>query len=312
MVHLHQLTNIQLFINFNIDLEVHSIDLFERILFHKTYNMKSSFFLTSLALLTLFCVSCKKKSFNPVLTEKQVDLGTHKLTSYSSSTGSKYLIVFESGAGNDASVWTEKDIRVPLSAISDLMVYDRAGYGKSQKGPAPRNIDRLSNELAAVIAANAGDRKIILVCHSLGGLIARAYAFKNPAKIAALLFLDSSHELYNHWTQAEEDNLYESTKAAYGSEAGILPEIRELREDLEYMTTLPNLPDVPVRVITSMQTSAAISTADRQLLFNAHESLKAGVTDFQHLSTVKSGHFIMLDEPSLVIDNIKQLLSKLP
>lgn len=92
----------------------------------------------------------------------------------------------------------------------------------------------------------------------------------------------------------------------------MLQEVRELREDLEYMSTLPNLPNVPVTVITSMQTSAGVSSADKQLWYNAHESLKNGVTVFQHLSTIKSGHFIMLDEPYLVIENIRQLLSKLP
>jgi len=272
--------------------------------------MKRSFFL--LTLLTLLLVSCKKKLTHPSLTEKQIDLGTHKLMSYSSSSGSKYLIVFESGLGNDASIWTEENIRMPLSSISDVMMYDRAGYGKSQEGPSPRTIDRLSDELAAVIAAIAGERKVIIVSHSLGGMIARSYAIKNPSKIAALLFLDPSHESANHWTQAEEDSLYDATKKTYGAGPGLLQEVRALREDLDYMSTLPNLPDVPVTVITSMQESAEVSSIDKQLWYNAHESLKNGITVFEHLSTIKSGHFIMLDEPSLVTENVKQLLSKLP
>jgi len=40
--------------------------------------------------------------------------------------------------------------------------------------------------------------------------------------------------------------------------------------------------------------------------------LKTGVTDFTHVATTKSGHFIMIDEPNLVIDNFKLLISKLP
>lgn len=272
--------------------------------------MKTSLYL--LAVVTLLSGSCKKKSINPVLTEKQVDLQTHKLMTYSSSAGSKYLIVFESGLGNDASVWTEENIRRPLAAITDIMVYDRAGYGKSPAAPSPRTIDRLSDELAAVIAATAGERKVVIVSHSLGGLITRSYVAKHPEKVAALFFIDSSHELYNHWTQAEEDDLYNATKLKYGATSGASAEVRELREDLDYMATLPNLPDVPVTVITSMQTSTAISASDRQRLYNAHESLKEGVTVFKHLSTVKSGHFIMLDEPALLIENIRQLLSMLP
>lgn len=34
----------------------------------------------------------------------------------------------------------------------------------------------------------------VLVCHSLGGLIARHYALKFPNQVAGLVFLDSTHE----------------------------------------------------------------------------------------------------------------------
>ena len=75
---------------------------------------------------------------------------------------------------------------------------------------------------------------------------------------------------------------------------------------------MPNLPDVPVIAITSMKIDAEHDMADRQLWYDSKESLKAGVTDFTHITTIKSGHFIQLDEPKLVLENIKLLLSKLP
>ena len=46
--------------------------------------------------------------------------------------------------------------------------------------------------------------------------------------------------------------------------------------------------------------------------FNSKEALRNGVTDFTHITTTKSGHYIMLSEPNLVITNIQTLLSKLP
>jgi hypothetical protein len=89
-------------------------------------------------------------------------------------------------------------------------------------------------------------------------------------------------------------------------------EAREFIEDLEYAGTLPNLPNVPVIVLTHMKADATHSPSDIQILYDAHELLKKGVTDFTHISATKSGHFIMIDEPNLIIDNFKLIISKLP
>jgi pimeloyl-ACP methyl ester carboxylesterase len=256
--------------------------------------------------------ACKKNPIQPSLTEKQVDLVTHKLTAWSVIKNSKYLVVFETGLGDASTVWNEKKIPVQIAATSDVVIYDRAGYGKSQKGPAARNIAKLSNELDKLITEFANDRKVILVAHSLGGMIIRDWAIKNPVKTGGLLFIDPSHELYNHPSQAEEDFIYNTFNTAYGADFGGTMEARELIEDSQYMQVLSTLPNVPVIVITSMKTDATHTAADRQNWFTAHEALKAGVTDFTHISTTISGHYIMREEPTMVMEKIRLLLLKLP
>ena len=134
---------------------------------------------------------------------------------------------------------------------------------------------------------------------------------KNPLKTAALLFVDPSHEFYSHPSQAEEDMHYETMKNAGGSNFGGTLEIREFIEDLQYASKLPSLPNVPITVLTSMRVDATHPLSDKQTLYNAHELLGKDVTDFTHVTTTKSGHFIMIDEPTLVIDNFKLLISKL-
>lgn len=248
----------------------------------------------------------------------EVDLGTHKLMTYSVSKNSKYLVVFESGLGNDHTSWysTGKSSEiVSISNIldSDVLLYDRSGYGKSESGTTiPRDINKLRSELEVVIDKFANGRKVLLVGHSLGGLIIRDFAVKNPEKVAGLVFIDASHEKYNHFSQNQIDSLYNAFKADYGANSGIALETLQLIEDFKYMEGLPNLPDVPVIVINSMKIDAEHDINDRQLWYDAQESLKAGVTDFTHITTIKSGHFIQLDEPELILGNIRLLLSKLP
>ncbi len=265
----------------------------------------------------LAMASCSKPVDSPSFpySEFPVGMGSYTLSTYHSAPekNSKYLVVFDTGLGDYSKVWTES--RVPDSIIknADVVLYDRAGYNRSTAAPAPRDVDRMRKDLDSVINYYAKGRKLILVAHSLGGYIIRDYAVKNPSKVAALLFVDPSHEQYNgSLNQAGEDQIYNAFKAAYGVNFGGTMEARELIEDAQYMSALPSLPDVPVVVISSMKVDAAHTAADRQLWYNAHEALKAGVTDFTHISTTLSGHYIMNTEPALIKDRIRILLSKLP
>lgn len=257
--------------------------------------------------------SCKKTNLTPDnFITTTISLPTHKLVSFSIIKNTKYLIVFEAGLGDDHSIWNQKNLPTTISAKEDVLMYDRAGYGKSEKGPTPRNIVKLSGELDSVINKFANDRKIILVGHSIAGMIMRDYAIKNLTKIAGILFIDPSHEAYNNPTQAQEDLVYNTFLNSNGADFGATMEARELIEDSQYLTTLPSLPNVPIIVLTSMKVDASHNATDRQNWFNAHEKFKIGVLDFTHISTTNSGHYIFIEEPNLVLENLNLLISKLP
>lgn len=255
--------------------------------------------------------SCNDDAINSTFTENVIDVSSYRLTAYSAIKNSKFLVVFESGLGDDHNVWESKSVASRISESTDVLMYDRAGYGKSEAGSSPRNIERLRQELEFVIDTYGDQRKIILVGHSLGAMIIRDYAIQNPNRVAGLLFVDPSHEYYNQPTQQVEDEIYLAFKNSYGEKFGATMEARELIEDSEYMSTLSNLPDVPTIVLTSLKTDDAHDTADRQHWYDAHELLQEGVSDFSHVTTTKSGHYIMKDEPYLVIDNLNTLLAKL-
>lgn len=258
--------------------------------------------------------SCSKR-IGPEIAYSAIKLSTHQVAAFTILNNTKYLVVFESGLGDSHTVWSRSSIPSAISTKVDVLMYDRAGYGKSGKGQAPRNIATLSGELDSVIAKVAGERKVILVGHSLGGMIIRDYAVKHPAKVAGLLFIDPSHELFNRPNQRQEDLIAFLVGI---KSAGSRMEAKELIEDANYMATVGQLPNVPVVVLTSMKHDEANTKADegfnktREDWYNAHESLKNGVSDFTHIATTKSGHYIFKEEPDLVLDNLNKLLAKLP
>jgi len=228
---------------------------------------KTNITILALAILSLLG-SCKKKNDSkPAFTETKIDLTTHKLKLFSAIKNSKYLVVFESGLGNDHTVWNNKNVALQIRGNTDVLMYDRAGYGQSENGPNPRNVDRLRRELESVIDKFSYGRKVILIGHSLGGLIIRDYAIKHPLQTAALLFVDPTHEFYSHPSQADEDLLYEDAKNAGGANSGLAFEAREFIEDLQYANTLPNLSNVPVIVLTHMKLDANHSSSDMQTLY---------------------------------------------
>jgi len=265
-------------------------------------------FLTVLFIL----VSCKKdKSREVSFKESILQLSTHSLATYSLGSNSKYLVVFESGLGNDHSIWQTKSVAESIGSKMDVVIYDRAGYGKSTIDHTTRDINRLRIELELVVDKYANGRKVILIGHSLGGMIIRDFAIKNPGMIAALLFVDPSHENVLRLTQEAEDKLYNSINSSNGPDFGGTKETRQLIEDAQYTATLPNLPNVPVVILTGMKSDPG-STGNTQDLYNAHELLKNGVIDFAHISDTNSGHFIMIDNPALIIEKFNLLISKLP
>lgn len=282
--------------------------------------MKIKLEIIALCLITLFVIlGCTKKRTDVNNMSKQeniisaynLDLGTHRLATYSIINNKKYLVVFESGLGDGSSIWKENKMVQKVSGNADVLIYDRAGYGKSTINREPRNIAKLSLELENVINKFSNGRKVVLVAHSLGGMIVRDYAIKHPNTAAAILFIDPSHEMYNKPTQKEEDEIYNVCKSHFGVNHGATLEARELIEDSQYMGTLKNLPSMPVVVITNMKADANQSEADRQLWYEAHEKLKLGLSDFTHITTTKSGHYIMLYEPELVLNEIGKILLKL-
>ena len=97
-------------------------------------------------------------------------------------------ILLEAGLGGDSSGWVRVQPR--LARATRVCSYDRAGYYFSDPGPAPRTADVDVDDLHRLLEAARVRRPMILVGHSLGGLLARLYAATYPADVAGMVLLD--------------------------------------------------------------------------------------------------------------------------
>ncbi len=267
--------------------------------------MKSINFLALIFLIV--ATSCHKDDLE--LIDEMVDVGGYKLYTISEGEGDK-TVVFESGLGNDYSVWWAKETFQNTSSFAQSIAYSRAGYAPSEKGVEPRSLEQFQTELGTLIDRKAKSDKIVLVGHSLGGMIIRAFAINNPEKIAGLVFVDPTHEDYREFTQEDEDQMVNDLIEAGGEGIITAKEAEQFLENMEYIKTLGMLPDVPTIVLTSMKIVPGTNAEERQNWYDAHKKLGEGLSDFKHIATEKSGHHIMIDEPDLVLSAIHEIVEK--
>jgi pimeloyl-ACP methyl ester carboxylesterase len=132
-----------------------------------------------------------------------------------SGSGDTYA-VFESGSGAGRTLW---DPVAPLLADSvHTVAYDRAGRGRSSPAEAPQSLDDMAATLVALVATLAPSR-VILVGHSMGGLIVRRAAETLSPRPAGLVLVDPTPEeapFYDDWaaTAAKTDRVLAVEQAA--------------------------------------------------------------------------------------------------
>lgn len=109
------------------------------------------------------------------------------------------LVVLEHGAFGCAADWAVVQEKLAARGLASV-AYDRAGLGHSDPGPEPRDGRALNDDLEALLAAvGEDDGPILLIGHSMGGLMVRLFALERTRALAGLVFVDAvtpdAHEL---------------------------------------------------------------------------------------------------------------------
>jgi pimeloyl-ACP methyl ester carboxylesterase len=228
-------------------------------------------------------------------------------------------------------VWS--DVTTELADVVRVCAYDRAGDGRSDP-IGPHTAGDQADDLHALLGAAGIETPVVLVGHSLPGLMLRLYPDRYPDDVAGLVFLDP---LVPHIEELQLAALPQPT----AEEPEALTRYRELLVKLieendvalpEYDNFLFNdsyaqagairtLGDLPLIVVTAERDNwiggpaddPAVQAADAILMAvqrDEHEAL-AGLSSAGEHRTVESGHEIPRDRPQVVVDVVLDLLSQL-
>ncbi len=292
---------------------------------------------------------------------EMVQVGDHRMHVMRSGQGP--TVVFENGPGGVALDWSL--VAPQVDEYATTIAYDRAGLGWSEPADGPRDINTLVAELKRTLEAIEAPAPYVLVGHSYGGLIVRAYAYTYPEDVAGLVLVDAAHEdqfeFYPDEYAAKADGMSRMMarlrwvyRAVNGSGIPALfpsnfaaPIAAKLPEEIAVARTAAALMDssqavatteemaalsvsfdqvrevrkplgnVPVRIIThgvAPGTEAGIPAGLEDEVEAAWQTMQESLLEISDDSSLRiaegAGHDIMVENPTVVIEAINEIIER--
>jgi pimeloyl-ACP methyl ester carboxylesterase len=221
------------------------------------------------------------------------------------------LIVLVNGSGGPLESWHK--LFMTLAAESAVLAYHRPGVGRSSAPRRPQTLAAMVEDLAALLDRLRPAARLILVGHSLGGLIVNLFARLHPQRVAGVVLLEASSaddvlQLPQHesWLQRALKRLAQRLFPLPAHH-----ETNHLRASVLALEKAPPFPSVPLRVISGARPAMAWATRTEALALRAlhqRQLLALSPLASQQMATA-SGHFPQMSEPALVSRIILDLLT---
>ncbi|MBI1378500.1 MAG: alpha/beta fold hydrolase [Frankiales bacterium] len=207
-------------------------------------------------------------------------------------------IVVVPGLGADHRMWSR--VLDPFARTTRTCVLDRPGLGGSPPRSPHRTVDagRHADELAAALQQVGVTGPLVVVGHSYGGLVARAFTARHPARVVGLALIEGVapyDRLSPYWHEGgDRIDMVVSSAAAARLHRGSLPLLVEAAQD----------PGRDRWVGPSYGASAGDLDDWR-----AHQRAAAGLsTDSAYVVVRRSAHVIEQDRPDAVVAGVRLLV----
>jgi pimeloyl-ACP methyl ester carboxylesterase len=228
-------------------------------------------------------------------------------------------LVLESGGGESAGQWSR--ILPELAKQTRVIAYSRAGFGKSTTSTLPGSPQSSVAELHALLQALGETGPFVLAGHSWGGLLVRLYVSMFPADVAGLVLIDGTHEAqWSRWEALEPAFKFADVFRATVSRGP--PASRDLGEQVlrvaaaQRVDGMKPIPDLPLAVITAMKPSpperewTCRDPRARAVWRQLHDEWSARSTSSLRIVSAGTGHYVMNDQPMLIVDAVKFVLDQ--
>ncbi|KQT31894.1 hypothetical protein ASG29_08395 [Sphingomonas sp. Leaf412] len=115
--------------------------------------------------------------------------GTRRINLVCTGQGSP-TVVLTGGAGATAATW--RAVQPAVAARTRTCSWDRAGFGRSDAGPARQTATETARDLDRALAAAKVTGPLVLVGHSIGSYETLLFADAHPRRVAGIVLADPS------------------------------------------------------------------------------------------------------------------------
>lgn len=234
-----------------------------------------------------------------------VDVGGYRLRIECFGEGTP-TVVMDAGMAQDRHTWGE--VPKGIAQFTRVCIYDRAGLGESENGPRPRTSKQIVQELGTLLERSNIQGPLVLVGHSFGGANVRLYASEHPDAVRGLVLVDAIQE--------DQIQKYAELLPFDQREYFLREQLLGVYESVDVLASLEQVrniqlpPALHLTVIAAGRSDDFDSRSEAQVRNELQQSLTHLVPDGKLVIASKSGHFVQLDEPNLLIQEIQAMVAQ--
>ncbi len=234
--------------------------------------------------------------------------GSRNLYLQCSGTRRGPVVILDAGLYRDSTDW--RLVQPKVAAFTQVCSYDREGLGKSVVDPGAKPetecLDEQIEDLRRLLRSAQVAPPYVLVGHSGGGVRVRRFTRDYPGDVRGLVFVDSAHEEQIWRFQAIDRSSVQGPPAdpVRARCGGGLP---TQGERLVWRTEVPLIVlkhGIPLTFEGSM---AAHTTEFNAAVDAMAKDLASRSSHGQLRIAAHSGHDIMLDEPMVVVQAVRDV-----
>lgn len=247
-------------------------------------------------------------------------------------------VILEAGLGGGSLDWSL--VQPEVAKFGRVCSYDRAGIVWSTADDGPRGASKIAQGLHTLLETAHVPPPYVLVGHSIGGVYVQMFAARYPSEVAGVVLVDSSHQdqletvggipffvpyVYkaaapvgiarivnqiavlssDRSTEADAERaaLYSRTLTVFA----IADEMAGIPESLSELRASPMQLGAKPLMVLSRGLSDGASPETQAAWNELQNKLVKCSSNGKQVIANKSGHYIQLSEPELVVDAIRQV-----
>jgi pimeloyl-ACP methyl ester carboxylesterase len=253
-----------------------------------------------------------------VLSTRDVVVHGHHLAFHVLS-GRLPALVLDAGGGADSSYWNSILPELAKRTGSEIITYDRAGFGASDEVPPPYRIEDAVTDLESGLRQLGLTHDLVLIPHSYAGAIATYLVMRHPDWVSGAVLVDTNvpefftDEEVAHMGPIIQPMVAEEATAHPSKQTRTQKAITDAYVETSHAFHKAAWPDsIPCTVIVSERTPFPPSmTFDTALWIQAHKDFASKSPNRTLIFAKDSSHDIAHDRPELIVEATVKLVNQL-